>query len=67
MHISGDLATICFLITGIILRSKVKALPRTTVYENEIAEKQKIAIRKLWVVIRWFMFISITLIIYDFV
>lgn len=39
MRISGDLATVCFLITGIVLRSKVRALPRTTTYENEIAVK----------------------------
>jgi hypothetical protein len=39
MRISGDLATVCFLVTGIVLRAKVKALPRTTTYENEVAVK----------------------------
>lgn len=65
MRISGDLATVCFLITGMVLRAKVKALPRTTTYENEIAVKQTEAIRKLWFVIRWLMFISLSLIAFD--
>jgi hypothetical protein len=67
MRISGDLATVCFLITGIVLRAKVRSLPRTTTYEHEIAEKQEEAIRKLWVVIKWLMFISLSLIAFDFV
>ena len=40
MRISGDIATVCFLITGIFLRSLVKDLPRNTTYEQELAEKQ---------------------------
>lgn len=34
MRVSGDLATVCFLITGIVLRAKVRALPRTTKFEQ---------------------------------
>lgn len=44
MRVSGDSATICFLIAGIVIRAKVRALPRETKYEQEIAEKQQKAI-----------------------
>jgi hypothetical protein len=39
MRVSGDLATICFLITGIVIRAKVNALPRQTAYEQQLAAK----------------------------
>lgn len=65
MRVSGDSATICFLIAGIVIRAKVRALPRETKYEQEIAEKQQKAIKRLWIVIRWFMFLSVSLILID--
>jgi len=48
LRLSGDIATICFMIAGLVLSAKVRELPRTTVYEMAIASKQKEALRRLW-------------------
>ncbi len=36
LRVSGDIATIIFLITGLILKSKVSELPNNTEYEQRI-------------------------------
>jgi hypothetical protein len=56
---------IFFLVAGIIIRKMIQALPRETQYEKEIAEKQDQAIQRLWLVIKWFMALTVILMVYD--
>ena len=67
MRLSGDSATIFFLLVGIVIRAMIQQLPRETQYEKEIAEKQQKAIDRLWLVVKWFMILSGILIVSDFV
>lgn len=67
IRLSGCTAMVLFLVVGIIIRKKISALPRETQYEKEIAEKQDRAIQRLWVVIKWFMALTVILMVYDIV
>lgn len=65
LRLSGGITIIIFMIVGLVLSAKVRELPKNTVYEVKVAIKQKEAIRRLWIVIKYFMFVCTFLVFFD--
>lgn len=67
LRFSGEVITGVFAAIGAIITRQIYRIPSYTQYELRVKRKQQKAIKRLWIVIGTFIFVSLSLCVYDFI